>query len=90
MVIQHDKTDILIIGAGASGAAVMWDLSKAGFNVVCLEQGSRIQTDKYPVNHPNWEELSMNKWNYNPNMDFLVRIWNYKFKYGIINPNMEL
>ena len=68
MVIQHDKTDILIIGAGASGAAVMWDLSKAGFNVVCLEQGSRIQTDKYPVNHPNWEELSMNKWNYNPNI----------------------
>ena len=68
MLIKHDKTDILIIGGGASGAAVMWDLSKAGFNVVCLEQGSRIQTDKYPVNHPNWEELSMNKSNNNPNI----------------------
>ena len=55
MVIQHDPTDILIIGAGASGAAVMWDLSKAGFKVVCLEQGSRIHSDKYPVNYTNWE-----------------------------------
>ena len=60
MVIQHDKTDILIIGAGASGAAVMWDLSKAGFKVVCLEQGTRIQKDQYPVNYPNWEELALN------------------------------
>jgi|TARA_B100000959_G_C14470995_1_gene415069 choline dehydrogenase-like flavoprotein len=68
MVIQHDKTDILIIGAGASGAAVMWDLSKSGFKVVCLEQGSSIQADQYPVNHPNWEELSMNGWNLNPNV----------------------
>ena len=68
MVIQHDPTDILIIGAGASGAAVMWDLSKAGFKVVCLEQGSRIHSDKYPVNYPNWEELALNDWNYNPNI----------------------
>ena len=45
MVIQHDKTDILIIGAGASGAAVMWDLSKAGIKVVCLAQGARIQKE---------------------------------------------
>ena len=29
MIIQHDPTDILIIGAGAAGAAVMWDLSQA-------------------------------------------------------------
>ena len=68
MVIQHDKTDILIIGAGASGAAVMWDLSKAGFKIVCLEQGTRIQKDQYPVNYPNWEELALNGWNWDPNI----------------------
>ena len=68
MVIQHDKTDILIIGAGASGAAVMWDLSKAGFKVVCLEQGTRIQKEEYPVNYPNWEELALNGWNFDPNV----------------------
>jgi len=68
LVIKHDPTDILILGSGASGAACMWALSKAGFSVVCLEQGGRIQPKDYPVNRPDWEQSAFNEWNYNPNI----------------------
>jgi cation diffusion facilitator CzcD-associated flavoprotein CzcO len=34
-----DRTDVLVIGAGAAGAAVAWMLARAGIGVVCLEQG---------------------------------------------------
>ena len=34
-----EPTDVLIIGAGASGGVVALRLAEAGFRVVCLEQG---------------------------------------------------
>ena len=33
-----DPVDVLIVGAGASGAAVAWRLAGAGIGVLCLEQ----------------------------------------------------
>ena len=33
--MPQDPADILIIGAGASGAAVAWRLSDAGLRIVC-------------------------------------------------------
>ena len=42
-----DVVDILIIGAGASGAAAAWRLADAGFRVVCLEQGGWHQPEEY-------------------------------------------
>ena len=37
-----DTVDVLIIGAGASGAALAWSLTETRMNVVCLEQGDWI------------------------------------------------
>src|SRR5262249_34525875 len=34
-----DRIDVLVIGAGAAGAAVAWRLASAGVRVRCLEQG---------------------------------------------------
>ena len=37
--LAAEPADVLIIGAGASGAVVAKRLAEAGFKVVCLEQG---------------------------------------------------
>jgi len=35
--------DVLIIGAGASGAAVAWSLAETRMRILCLEQGDWIR-----------------------------------------------
>ena len=47
--------DVLIIGAGASGAAAAWSLTSAGLDVVCLEQGDWVDPTDYPHSSPDWE-----------------------------------
>ena len=37
--------DVIIVGAGASGLASAWYLSKNGLKVGCFEQGDYIQKD---------------------------------------------
>lgn len=52
---QDHETDVLIVGAGASGAAVAWSLAGAGIRVVCLEQGPWIDPRTYPTSQDDWE-----------------------------------
>ncbi len=46
---NQEIADVVVIGAGASGAAFTWSLAQAGINVVCLEQGGWVPTDAFPV-----------------------------------------
>ena len=65
---KSDHTaDVLIVGAGASGAAVAAWLAEAGFDVVCLEQGHWQNPDKYATLDPDFDFQSMSKWSYDPN-----------------------
>ena len=41
-------TEVLVIGGGASGAAVTWSLAKSGIQVTCLEQGDWLPFDAFP------------------------------------------
>ena len=52
-----DVADVLIVGAGASGAAVAWRLAPAGFPVVCLAQGRRLNHALYPTRYLTWAIL---------------------------------
>jgi len=49
---MHDKVDVLIIGSGASGAAVAWSLAETRMHIVCLEQGDWVKptglSDQWP------------------------------------------
>jgi choline dehydrogenase-like flavoprotein len=36
---MNDPVDVLIIGAGASGAAVAWSLADTRMRILCLDQG---------------------------------------------------
>jgi choline dehydrogenase-like flavoprotein len=52
---HKDIVDVLIIGAGASGAAVAWSLAETRMRIVCLEQGGWVQQADYPTTGQDWE-----------------------------------
>ena len=63
-----DKVDVLIVGAGPSGAIVAHTLASRGFSVLCLEQGDWVNTEHYPTNSPAWELLAYRRWSHDPNV----------------------
>lgn len=66
-----EKADVLIIGAGASGSVAAYHLAKAGFSVVCLEQGKWVKQESYPGASNMYEVMRHKKWNPNPNIRML-------------------
>lgn len=53
--MSKDIVDVLIIGAGAAGAAVAWSLVETKMRIVCLEQGDWVRPDDYPSTGRDWE-----------------------------------
>src|SRR5262249_62228966 len=47
--------DVLIIGAGASGAAVAWSLAETRIRILCLEQGDWMKSTDFPSHGRDWE-----------------------------------
>ena len=64
---KADPADILIIGAGASGAAVAWRLAEAGMRVLCLEQGGWVDPTEYPAKYDDWERRGLDDYHPDPN-----------------------
>lgn len=54
--MSEDPADVVIIGAGASGAAVAWSLAETKMRIVCLEQGGHPDPARYAANFADWEE----------------------------------
>jgi choline dehydrogenase-like flavoprotein len=52
--ISEGPVDVLIIGAGASGAAVAWSLADTRMKIVCLEQGDWMNPTDYATNKTDW------------------------------------
>ncbi|MGN6671959.1 MAG: GMC family oxidoreductase [Thermomicrobiales bacterium] len=65
---QWTEPDALIIGAGASGAAVAWRLAQAGWRVVCLDQGDWVAPETLPAIEPGWELRRLTDFNPDPNI----------------------
>jgi choline dehydrogenase-like flavoprotein len=63
-----DRTDVLVIGAGAAGAAVAWMLARAGIGVVCLEQGDWVDRRAFPHWRVDWELHRHTDWSAEPNV----------------------
>lgn len=66
--MKDDPVDVLIIGAGASGAAVAWSLSDTRMRIVCFEQGEWMRPQDYPTNSANYESQSWGPWHIDPNV----------------------
>lgn len=65
---ENGPVDVLIIGAGASGAAVAWSLTDTRMRILCLEQGDWMSSSKYPSNGKNWEAQQTGAYHINPNV----------------------
>ena len=63
-----DPVDVLIIGAGASGAAVAWSLADTRMRIVCFEQGDWTHSSEYPSARKDWESQQFGPYNINPNV----------------------
>ena len=55
MTTGPETADVVIIGAGASGAATAWALSGDGLKIVCLEQGDWVDQSSSPSLDNGWE-----------------------------------
>ena len=76
------KKTILIIGAGASGSAAAWNLSKLGnLNIICFEQGIFNDPDEYDYLSDKWEINRVTKYQKDPNARQSI------FDYPINNKN---
>ena len=59
--------DVLIIGSGASGAAVAWGLAETRMRILCLEQGDWIKPTDFPTHGPDWEARRYSDFHISPN-----------------------
>jgi choline dehydrogenase-like flavoprotein len=68
MTFDSKPVDVLVIGAGPSGAVVTHTTAAAGLSVVCLEQGDWVNPSDFPANFPEWELLIQHNWAHDPNV----------------------
>jgi choline dehydrogenase-like flavoprotein len=62
-----ERAEVLVVGAGASGGVVARRLARAGFAVVCLEQGRWHDRSEFPARRPEFELLARKQWTWSPN-----------------------
>ncbi len=65
--MTDDTVDVLIIGAGASGAAFAWSMADTKMNILCLEQGDWVKSDDYPGIGHDWETRQFGDFGLSPN-----------------------
>ena len=65
--MAEQPVDVLIVGAGAAGAALAWSLSDTRMRIVCLEQGDWIKPTDYPSNRIGWEMERFGAFGLSPN-----------------------
>ncbi len=80
--------EVLIIGAGASGAVAAKHLAEAGVRVVCLEQGRRVESTEFYGDKPEWELMSQRLWHPNPNVRGLATDYPIDTSESDVNPLM--
>jgi len=62
-----EPVDVLIIGAGAAGAAMAWRLSDTRMRILCLEQGDWMDPARYPSSSLDWESQGLGPFSLSPN-----------------------
>ena len=65
--MAKEPVDVLIVGAGASGAAVAWSLAETRMNILCLEQGDWMDPAQYPGMRGDWEARQLSDFGFSPN-----------------------
>jgi len=66
---RNEIVDVLIIGSGASGAAVAWSLAETRMRILCLEQGDWMKQSDFPSNGRDWEARRYADFDISPNRE---------------------
>jgi choline dehydrogenase-like flavoprotein len=66
--MQEAPVDVLIVGAGAAGAAIAWSLADTRMNILCLEQGDWMDPAQYPGVSHDWETRQFGDFAFSPNL----------------------
>ncbi|MFK7964034.1 MAG: GMC family oxidoreductase [Burkholderiaceae bacterium] len=66
--MANDPVDILIIGAGASGAAFAWRMADTRMRILCLEQGDWMNPAAYPSTTRDGELRQHTEFSFDPNV----------------------
>ncbi len=64
---MNEPVDILIIGAGASGAAFAWAMTETRMRIVCLEQGEWTKPAEFPATRRDVEARNGGDFAISPN-----------------------
>ena len=64
---KNETVDVLIIGSGASGAAVAWSLAETKMRILCLEQGDWMKHTDLPSTGRDWEARRYADFDISPN-----------------------
>lgn len=67
MTAANERTDVLIVGSGPTGAVAAKRLAQSGCQVVVLEQGDWQDYSKARADHPDYELTAGRDWATNPN-----------------------
>jgi len=66
--MAHDPVDVLIVGAGASGAAIAWSLLETRMRILCLEQGDHVRESDFPSRRDDYELARYAEFSCDPNV----------------------
>lgn len=66
--MNGDRADVLVVGAGPSGAVAAKRMAEAGMSVVCLEQGEWPDRSRFPGDKLDYELTSLKQWHFDPNV----------------------
>jgi choline dehydrogenase-like flavoprotein len=84
--MQNEPVDVLIIGAGASGAAIAWSLLETRMRILCLEQGPRFDEEDFPSRDGDYELARYGKFSCDPNVRGLKQDYPINVEDSCITP----
>jgi choline dehydrogenase-like flavoprotein len=65
---MSQPADVVVVGAGISGAVASLRLAEAGLRVVCLEQGDHVDPRSFRGGEADWELTALKQWHASPNV----------------------
>ncbi len=65
--MAEEIVDVLIVGAGAAGAAFAWSMADTRMRIVCLDQGGWMNPSHYPTTGMDWEMRALGDFVGSPN-----------------------
>ena len=65
--MSTEPVDVLIVGAGASGAALAWSLAETRMSILCFEQGGWMDPAGYPGMKGHGEASQLGEFAFSPN-----------------------